>query len=389
VHSFLDAIRDNPAYPIEILLIHEANPAYGLAENRLFQTAAEKIGMLVSCSSYMDETAAMADLILPNHMALERFDDVCGLPGAPYGYYAVTTPILPPALNTRHSGEVLCELAKKLGGGAQVALPWNKYQDYLLERIKGLVASGQGAVAERAGVEPWRLKPGESTSAALTVTEGEGGQGQQTPASEPGKPKDGQELWKKLSTGMFWYDAPANILEQLETASGRYEFAAQALLKQGMAAIDTDQMLLPQFRPLLPSGDEKELPLQLMSYPLMILADQYLAKPPFMTKLLPDNLLKERDMFVDIHPETARGLGLNEADRATLRTPLGEIPVRVHLSQSARPGVVWMPQGLGHGSYDEYIRNKGENGNKIMEVQIDPITGLGTVWATRAQLRRA
>jgi anaerobic selenocysteine-containing dehydrogenase len=389
VHSFLDAVNDNPAYPIELLLVHEANPAYGLAENRLFQTAAEKIGMLVSCSSYMDETATMADLILPNHMALERLDDVCGLLGAPYGYYAVTTPLLPPSLNTRHSGEVLCELAKKLGGGVQLALPWSKYQDYLQERIKGLAASGQGAVAERAVVEPWRLKPGEPTSTTLTVTEGEGGQGRQTPVAEPGKPKDRQDFWKKLSAGMFWYDAPANILEQLETASGRYEFAAQALLKQGMAAIDTDQMLLPQFRPLLPSGDEKEFPLQLMSYPLMILADQYLANPPFMTKLLPDNVLKELDMFVDINPETARGLGLNEADRATLRTPLGEITVRVHLSHSARPGVVWMPQGLGHGSYDEYIRNKGENGNKIMEVQIDPITGLGTVWATRAQLRRA
>jgi anaerobic selenocysteine-containing dehydrogenase len=121
----------------------------------------------------------------------------------------------------------------------------------------------------------------------------------------------------------------------------------------------------------------------------MTLTDQYLANPPFMTKLLPDSLLKQRDMFVEIHPETARGLGLNEADRATLRTPQGEIAVRVHLSHSAGPGVVWMPQGLGHSAYDEYIRNKGENGNKIMEVQIDPITGLGTVWATRAQLRRA
>ena len=92
---------------------------------------------------------------------------------------------------------------------------------------------------------------------------------------------------------------------------------------------------------------------------------------------------------MEVHPETANNLGIRESDRATLKTPQGAIPVLVHLSQGARPGVVFIPQGLGHKAYDEYIRDKGENANKIIEVQIDPLTGLGTVWATRAQLRRA
>jgi anaerobic selenocysteine-containing dehydrogenase len=389
VHSFLDAIRENPAYPIELLLIHEANPAYSLAENRLFQTATEKVGLVVSCTSYMDETAAHADLILPNHMALERFDDVCGLVGAPYGYYAVTTPILPPRLNTRHTGEILFALAKMLGGSIQTSLPWSKYQDFLLERVKGLAASGKGAVAERSGVEPWRVKAGESASFTPIALQGEDTQREQTQLRETGKPKDGQDLWKKLTAGMCWYDAPADVLENLETASGRYEFACQALLSRGMTDTDADMMILPQFRPLLPSGSEKEFPLLLMSYPMMTITDQYLPTPPFMTKTIPDDLLKGADMFVEMHPESAKGLGLNEADRAVLKTPQGEVPVRVHFSQGARPGIVWMPQGLGHSAYDEYIQNKGENTNRISEVQIDPITGLGTVWATRVQLRRA
>ena len=83
VYAFLDAISKGAPYPINVLMVHEANPAYSLPENKLFQAAMAKVGTLVSFSSFMDETAQQADLILPNHMALERFDDAIGLPGNP------------------------------------------------------------------------------------------------------------------------------------------------------------------------------------------------------------------------------------------------------------------------------------------------------------------
>jgi hypothetical protein len=44
--------------------------------------------------------------------------------------------------------------------------------------------------------------------------------------------------------------------------------------------------------------------------------------------------------------------------------------------------------GLGHKAYDNYVQNKGVNANCLMEVQLDPVSGMGTVWACRAQLRR-
>jgi ketol-acid reductoisomerase len=51
--------------------------------------------------------------------------------------------------------------------------------------------------------------------------------------------------------------------------------------------------------------------------------------------------------------------------------------------------VVALPEGLGHTAYDEYVQGKGVNANSLVEVHLDPVTGLGTVWATRAQLRLA
>jgi menaquinone reductase, molybdopterin-binding-like subunit len=389
VHAFLDAIRDNPAYPIDVFLIHEANPAYSLAENQLFATAVAKVGLVVSCSSFMDETTAMSDLVLPNHMALERLDDVVGLDGAPYAYYAVTNPILQPQLNTRHTGEVLLAMAKLLGGSVQSSLPWSKYQDFLMSRVKGLAASGLGSIAESSRMEPWRAKADEATASISVVLESQTPPSESEPPQAAPKSKDPADLWKQLTNGKCWYDAPTAALTDMATTSVRFEFACQSIEAKGLAEAGNDAMCLPHFRPLKPSGDEKEFPLLLLAYHLNTLTDQYLPNPPFMTKNLPDDLLKGTDMFVEVHPETARGLGLNEADRALLKTPQGEVAVRIHLSQAARPGVAFAPHGLGHTAYDEYIRNKGENSNKVIEVQIDPITGLGTVWATRAQLRRA
>ena len=76
----------------------------------------QKWRLLVSFSSYMDETAAQADLILPNHTAFERYDDVVGIPGASFGYYAVSAPVIKPLLDTKHTGDALLALAAGIGG---------------------------------------------------------------------------------------------------------------------------------------------------------------------------------------------------------------------------------------------------------------------------------
>lgn len=92
IYAFLDGAAKGAPYPINVLMIHEANPAHSLPENRLFRQALAKVGTLVSFSSFMDETTQQADLVLPNPTALERFDDAIGLPGAPYAYYALASP---------------------------------------------------------------------------------------------------------------------------------------------------------------------------------------------------------------------------------------------------------------------------------------------------------
>ena len=208
----------------------------------------------------MDETALQADLILPNHAAFERLDDVINLPGVPYPYYAVSAPILKPRKETMHTGDAVIALGKGAGESVAASIPWKTYEDFLKERVKGLAASQKGTLAKKEGAEAWKVQPGD----ALEANFNEG------------------DLWKSLIAGTCWYDAPVDIAFQLQTASGRIELAVQALQAAGASA--DDKFFLPHFEPLPLSGDEKELPLLLVSYKSIYIAGDYLANPPFMTK---------------------------------------------------------------------------------------------------------
>jgi anaerobic selenocysteine-containing dehydrogenase len=113
--NFSDAIVSSPESPVEILLVFSANPAFTSPDGGNFRKALRKIPFIVSFSPYQDETAFMADLILPDHLYLEKMDDIAWPMGLQYPLYALSTPVVKPIYDTRHTGDVLIELAKRSG----------------------------------------------------------------------------------------------------------------------------------------------------------------------------------------------------------------------------------------------------------------------------------
>ncbi len=101
--------------PIRMLFVSGANPVYTMADTQAVVKAFEKISLVVSFSSYMDETAAQADLILPNHTYLERYEDVPFARGFPKPIFGLTQPVIDPLYNTAYTGDVIIQLAKEYG----------------------------------------------------------------------------------------------------------------------------------------------------------------------------------------------------------------------------------------------------------------------------------
>ncbi len=142
-----EALLSDPGYqPLQVLFISEANPAYSLPDTTAFKDAVAKIPMKVSFSSYLDETAEMADLVLPNHTYLERYEDVPAPSGYPLPIISLARPVAEPQLNTMHTGDVVIQLAKALGGSISEAFPWDSYEECLEETLgdkwESLMAEG-------------------------------------------------------------------------------------------------------------------------------------------------------------------------------------------------------------------------------------------------------
>jgi menaquinone reductase, molybdopterin-binding-like subunit len=142
---------------IEALLIAESNPCYSLPDSQAVQAAFGKIPFVVSFSSFMDETAMNADLILPNHHYLERFEDVPVTAGMTQPTVGLCRPVVAPLYNTQHLGDSILQIAKALEGTVASAFPWPDYQDCLKttlrDRWQTLTSKGVCTGAELAGNE--------------------------------------------------------------------------------------------------------------------------------------------------------------------------------------------------------------------------------------------
>ena len=110
-----------------------ANPYYSMPDSNMVKKAFEKIPLVVSFSPYMDESAKNADLILPNHTYLERYEDVPTPVGFQKPVIGLSKPVVEPQFNTQHIGDVIIQLANTMGGSLSDAFPWDSYEACLEE----------------------------------------------------------------------------------------------------------------------------------------------------------------------------------------------------------------------------------------------------------------
>jgi menaquinone reductase, molybdopterin-binding-like subunit len=116
---------------IQALLVAEANPCYSLPNTQAVKAAFDKIPFIVSFSSFMDETAMNADLILPNHIYLERLEDVPVTAGVTQQVVGLCRPVVEPQHKTQHLGDTIIQIAKALKGPVAAAFPWEDYETCL------------------------------------------------------------------------------------------------------------------------------------------------------------------------------------------------------------------------------------------------------------------
>jgi molybdopterin-containing oxidoreductase family iron-sulfur binding subunit len=126
----------------------------------------------------------------------------------------------------------------------------------------------------------------------------------------------------------------------------------------------------------------------LVVYPSMTLGDGRGANKPWLQEL-PDPVTKIAwQSWVEVHPMTAKKLGLKPGDHLTVKTAGGSITAPALVYMGVRPDTVAVALGQGHTAYGRFAKGVGVNAYAALPVTLNEAGGLALT-ATKAQVSKA
>ncbi len=361
LYSTLAEIAKSERPLVDTLLVVQANPVQTLPSANLVERAIRKIPFIVSFSPFRDDTAFYADLILPDHVYLEKLQEVPNPRGVAYPAYCVSMPIIRPLYNTKDVGDTIILLAKKMGGSLKDSFDFKSLEEVIKTRAAGLIASGKGSV-NISKAAPWDWKNTEF------------------------KPSTDKKDLDKLFESNLWYVpiSAAAVEDKFNTESGKIELYSQRLKALPQFREKKDELFLPHF----PVEEDGGGAIVLEPYEMVNWSSSWVPSPPYLTKTITSEQLLRWDLFGQLNPNTARELGLKKGDLVRVISVQGEILLRIELYEGAMPGVLYVPMGFGHIGYDEFLKGKGANVNRVIAAKADPIGGYPLGYTAKINLLR-
>lgn len=285
-HLFLDAVLSGKPYPPKALFIMGSNMLVSRSDSLRTAQALKKINFIVAVDLFMTPTVQMADIVLPSASWLET-DDVADMH---FIWCILVRQKVATIGECRDDKQIMIDLAHRMGMGD--CFPWRNVREYC----------------------DWILK-----DAGITFDE----------FKELGIVK-GEMRYRKYEE------------EGFATPSGKFELRCSTLESMGYEP-------LPYF--VEPPESPYSTPELLKSYPLIITTGGRTQaffhsegrQVKSLRKLNPDPL-------VEIHPGTAKSLGIEEGDWVWIESPRGRIKQKARLTKGIHPSVVhaqhgwWFPE---------------------------------------------
>jgi anaerobic selenocysteine-containing dehydrogenase len=310
VQAVAAAITQAEPYPVEALLLHSPDLLASLPGSRAWAAASNRVPFVMSFSSWLDEPAWLADLVLPEPCFLENWDVVSAAPAAGESVLGLRQPVVAPLHDTRSAGDIIVSLAAGLGGSVAQSLPWKSYQEAVAARLQGLLNSSQ---------------------------EGEA-------------PEDVKSLLADMKEKGGWWREPAKAGARtgaFPTPSHKFEICSQMIaLRMGEMSQAWPCRGLPPWEPPRFAGDPLQFPLQLVPYRPMQFVEKGMAFLPWLNELP----LVSGDPWpvrAEINPADAARSGVTDGDRVLVASRIGSCEAIAQVSDGVRAGVVAMALGKG------------------------------------------
>lgn len=326
VSAFTQAILKGQRTP-KVLLLYDANPVFGAPASIQFREAIAKVPYIVSFGSFVDETSAFADLILPDHAPLESWVDDVAESGARESAVSIAPPTVHPLHNTLAMPDILLEVAQRVGGPIASALPWKSYDAML-----------------RAAYVPLRQHSGSAAQ------------------------QSDDDFWNKITTqGGCWAAVPS-AKSAVASVSSRHA---------------PEKFAEPEF-----DGSAHEFPFYFLPFPSQSFRDGSLAHLPWLQEM-PDVITTAMwSSWVEINPKTAGQLRIAPGDLVEISSQHGSVRAPAILLPGIAPDVISMPIGQGHENFSRFSSGRGANPLAILAPLTERETGALAWAATRVKLAR-
>ena len=316
---------------VQVLMVRGVDPWYGIPESVGFKDASFRVPYIFSFSGFMDDTTAMADLILPEHNYLEDWGSDTPSPGPGYEIVGFQQPAVRPFfeprgthLGTRGFADVLLTIAQGLE--LDLGLPGETFKDVLQDGAQKLFDLGRGSVSA---------------------------------ASFNG-------FWNGVLQRGGWWDTSARSTDP--------------------APIPPE---LPQLEePVFDSQDSGSFPFHLMPFASTSLGDGRWSHLPWL-QATPDPVTTATwSTPVEINIKVADDMGIREGDVIEVTSPYGAIEALAYPHPGMPPDTVSIPIGQGHSAGGRYAEGRGANVMSILSPATDTGTGALAWAATRVQIRK-
>lgn len=346
--------------PVEMLMLYDANPLYECPNGPTrWVEALDKVETVVSFSSFLDETAQHADLILPDHTFLERWQDDF-MEGLGYPGVALRQPMVEPLHDTRNTGDVLIELAQRVGGWVAEAFPWNNFVELLQGRLADVGASWE--TLTELGL--WITPPYRFSNRGSDPWLGE---------------VIGRD--RKLAPRDGYFDFYSRELFCLLGSADEATLQRLGIQARG------DDIFLPHYEPVTHDGDERAYPFHLNVITLMSLGPYSVnANLPTLQEISGMTVGETWDSWLEMNPESAHEMHLEEGELVWVESAYGKVQTKVRFVHGLRPDVVNLPHNQGHRAGGRWAANRGVNGLELMGPSTEPLTGLAAFTNTRVRV---
>jgi len=364
-HQILKVIKDGKAGRPEIYMWYCYTPVYAngeCQENIDILKDENLIPFTVCVNAYYDESAALADLILPNPSYLEWWDWEDMVSPTQVPEYYIRQPFVKPLGESRDFKDVVCELAERMG----FPLGFSSAEEFVkmsCEKTPGVKEAGGFEYMKKHGVwhDP-KAKPKYY--------------GYKKEVEDTDLKKEGVILDE--ATGTYWNwkkskahsEAEAKEKGYSKTKYGYKGYVGQKIGDNVYAGFKPDKLNksgyfelyselleaknIPPFPTYTPIPSHEKMgkdELVLTTYKVAVHIHSRSANCKWLTEIYNDNPGM-------INSKTAKRLGIKSGDKIKVKSEVGEIITKANVTEAVVPGVIAISHHLGHWEYGRYASGK-------------------------------